>query len=55
MLQEACHKEEMHKMQVCEWHKRFHDGPESVNDDPCCGRPSNLTNEENIKSVRNFV
>jgi hypothetical protein len=39
------------KRQVYERHKRFRDGRSSVNNDPCCWRPSNWTNDENIERV----
>jgi hypothetical protein len=42
-------------MQVYEWQELFHDGRESVNEYPRCGRPLNSTNDENIERVRNVV
>jgi hypothetical protein len=55
MFEEAYGTAAMVKTQVYEWHQRFRDSRASVNDDPCCGRPSTEINDENIESVRNVV
>jgi hypothetical protein len=41
--------------QVHDLHKCFHDGHESFDDDPRCGRPSTSTNEAHVKRVREIV
>ena len=33
------------------WHKHFKDGRESVESDPCSGKPATNTTLENIKCV----
>jgi hypothetical protein len=55
MFEEAYGTAAMEKTQVYEWHKCFRDGRASVNDGPCCGRPSTERNDENIESVCNVV
>jgi hypothetical protein len=39
LLSEACGREAMKKSSVSEWHKRFKEGPENVEDDERSGRP----------------
>ena len=41
--------------QVFEWHKRFVEGREDVEDDPKSGRPCTSTTDTNIKKVRQLV
>jgi hypothetical protein len=38
----------MEKSLVYDWHKHFHDGHKSVENDLCSGRPSTSTNEANV-------
>jgi transposase len=40
---------------VYDWHKRFSEGREGFDDDPCSGRPSESTNEANVDRVREIV
>jgi hypothetical protein len=53
--EEAYAKVAMKKIQVYEWHKRFHDGSASDDGIPCRGRPSLSKNDENIERVSNIV
>jgi hypothetical protein len=55
MLQKVYGKVVVKKTRVYGWHKRFHDGSASVNDDPGYGRPTTSTNDESIKRVRIVV
>ena len=41
----------MSRCQVFEWHKRFKEGREDVEDDPRSGRPSTSKTEENVERV----
>ena len=45
----------MKNSHVYDWHKRFHDGRESFDDDPRSGRSSASTNEANVDRVREIV
>jgi hypothetical protein len=45
----------MKHSQVYDWHKRFHDGRESFDDDPRSGRSSASTNKANVGRVREIV
>ena len=52
MLQQAYGDRAMKQFQVEDWHKRSHDGRETIDDDPRSGRPSTSTNEANVEHVR---
>ena len=45
----------MSKTRIFEWHKRFSEGRENVEDDPGSGRPTTSTTIENIDRVREKV
>ena len=40
------------RVQVFRWHKAFLDGCESVEDEPCSGRPCTSKTDENVTKVR---
>ena len=42
----------MSAAQIKEWHKRFQDGRESVESDPCSGRPTTSRTPENVEHVQ---
>ena len=44
----------MSRCRVFEWHKRFKEEREDVEDDPRSGRPSTIKTEENI-GARQFI
>ena len=48
MLQMAFGQSCMHQASVFEWHKRFKEGRESVNDDERCGRSKEVNRPELI-------
>ena len=43
MLEKAYGTRVMKKSQVYEWHERFKNGQESINDEPRNGRPASIT------------
>ena len=45
----------MSRTRVFEWHKRFANGREDVEDDPKSGRPSSARTDENIVRVNELV
>ena len=45
----------MSRTRVFEWHKRFVEGREDVENDPKSGRPCTSTTDTNIKKVRQLV
>ena len=45
----------MSRTKVFEWHKRFVEGREEVEDDPKSGRPCTSTTDTNIEKVRQLV
>ena len=49
MTQNAIRDDAVSAAQIKMWHKHFKDGQESVESDPCSGRPKM---PENIESVR---
>ena len=51
MLQQVYGDRAMKQSEVFDWHKCFHDGCESVDNDPCIGHPSMSTNKANVKHV----
>jgi hypothetical protein len=55
MLQQVYDDRAMKKSQVCDWRKCFHDGCESVDNDPCSGHPSLSTNKANVEHVPEIV
>jgi hypothetical protein len=48
MLQQGCSDRAIKIFRVYEWHKRFHIGRESVDNDPSSGRPSTPINEATL-------
>ena len=52
MLQEVYGQETMSRSRVFEWHKRFKEGREEVEDDARSGRPSLSRTEDNVERVR---
>jgi len=52
MLQQAYGDRAMKQFQVYDWHKRSHDGRETIDDDPRSGCQSTSTNEANVEHVR---
>jgi hypothetical protein len=48
MLQKAYGDRAMKQFEVYDWH----DGRETIDDDPRSGRPSTSTNEANVEHVR---
>ena len=55
MLQEAYGDQAMSCARVFEWHQRFRQGEEDVEDKPRSGRPSSSKTDENMKAVRQAV
>ncbi|XP_060774022.1 protein GVQW3-like, partial [Neoarius graeffei] len=55
LLQQVYGDETMSRSWVFEWHKRFKEGPEDVEDDPRSRRPSTSGTEANIERVRQVV
>ena len=55
LLQQVYGNEAMSRCRVFEWHKRFKEGREDVEDDPRSGRPSTSKTEENVERVRQKV
>ena len=45
----------MSRARVFEWFRRFKEDRQSVNSDPCSGRPSNSRNEKKIAQVKAVV
>ena len=45
----------MTRTQIFEWHKRFKNGREEVEDDPKSGRPSTSKTDDNIARVKQLV
>jgi len=52
ILQQPYGDRAIKQFQVEDWHKRFRDGRETIDDDPRSGRPSTSTNEATVKYVR---
>jgi hypothetical protein len=42
-------------MQVLEWHKRFMESREEMDDDECLRRPSTSKTEENVEKISEIV
>ena len=55
LLREVYGDDAMSQARVYEWHKRFRDGRESVDDDQKTGRPSTARTDENVSRVRDLV
>ena len=45
----------MKKSNVFEWHRRFKEGREDVQDDPRSGKPKTQRRDANVDRVRNLV
>ena len=55
MLQEVYGDETMSRSRVFEWHKRFKEGREDVEDDSRSGRPSTSMTADNVERVKQMV
>jgi len=55
LLQEVYGDDTMSKTRLFEWHRRFKEGKEEVEDDHRNGRPSTSRTEENVQRVREKV
>ena len=55
MLQQVYGEEPMSRTRAFEWHKRFKEGREEVEDDPRSGRPSTSRTVDNIERVKQMV
>ena len=55
MLQGAYGDQAMSRARVFEWHRRFKEGEEDVEDKPRSGRPSSSITDENVEAVRQAV
>ena len=55
MLQNAFGASFMNRASVCEWHKRFKEGRESVRDYWRCGRIKEVRTSELIDKIKNFM
>ena len=55
LLQQVYGDDAMSRTRVFEWHKRFANGREDVEDDPKSGRPSSTRTDENIVRVNELV
>jgi len=55
MLSEAYGGEAMKKSSILEWHKRFKEGRENVEDDEGSGCPRSNRTDENVEKVRNLM
>ena len=51
MIQKAFRHDAMSAVQIKVWHKHFKDGGESVESDPCSGRPATSRTPENVERV----
>ena len=51
-LQEVCGDATMSRTRIFEWHKRFREGREDVEDDPRSGRPTTSRTNKNVERVR---
>ena len=51
MLQEVYGQETISRSHVFEWHRRFKEGREEVEDDARSGRPSSSRMEDNVERV----
>ena len=55
MLRDVYRDSSMSRTRVFEWHKRFVEGREDVEDDLKSGRPCTFTTDTNIEKVRQLV
>jgi len=55
LLQQVYGDETMSRSRVFEWHKRFREGRQDVEDDPRSGRPSTSRTDANVERVRQAV
>ena len=55
MLQQVYGEETMSRTHAFQWHKRFKEGREEVEDDPQSGRPSTSRTANNIEHVKQMV
>ena len=55
MLQQVYVEETMSRTRAFEWHKRFKEGREEVEDDLWSGRPSTSRTADNIERVKQMV
>lgn len=55
LLQQVCGDECMSHTRVIEWHKRFKEGREEIEDDSRPGHPSTLKTDENIDKIGNLI
>ena len=55
LLQEVYGDATMSRTRIFEWHKRFREGREDVEDDPKSGRPTTSRTNENVERVREKV
>ena len=40
---------------VCKWVRRFNDGRESIENDPCVGRPVSVLTEKTVATVKTLI
>ena len=55
MIQKAFGDDVMSSGQIKVCHKRFKDGQESVESDPCSGRPATSRTPENVERVQTVM
>lgn len=55
MLQQVYGDECLSRTRVFEWHKRFKEGREDVEDDPRPGRPSTSKTDDNIEKIGSLI
>ncbi|GFW96039.1 protein GVQW3 [Trichonephila clavipes] len=55
IMKKAFGYEAMSRARVFEWFRPFKEGRQSVNTDPCSGRPSTSRNEDKIAQVKAVV
>ena len=55
MMQQVYGEETMSSTRAFEWHKKFKEGREEVEDDPRSGRPSTSRTVDNIERVKQMV
>ena len=55
LLQEVYGDAMMSRTRIFEWHKRFREGREDVEDDPKSGRPTTSRTNKNVEHVREKV
>ena len=55
LLQEAYPTDHLFKTQAFEWHKRFREGRETVENEEGVGRHNTSINEENVIAIENLL